>query len=533
MTTKPALLYARVSTDEQFATNQIDYATEWAPKHGYTIAAVYADEGVSGTVPFEERPAGKRLLDDLRANGATAVLAYKLDRIGRDPSDTLVAIKMIERAGAQFVSMTEPIDNSSAGRLMTTIIAGLGGFERDNILERSSTAMAQLARKPNYYPGGVVAYGYAVEGEGREACLVIDDRIIPKIDMSAADVIRLIYRWIADEGRSTYWVADELTRRGVPTRYTLDGRAVRRKATSGIWRPPRIGNLVRNSTYKGVAVYGRRHGGKSPFPVPETTREAPAIVTVETWERAQAALQRNLAFSPRNSRRQYLLRGLVKCGACGLNYTGLYYITASREERRYYKCNGRHQARGLYGANGQRCPNPTLAWHYEGQIWADIDAWLDDPGPILDDLAAQLNAEAGQDDDLGTEIQRLRHSLEGIEGQRQRLLTAYRKGIIEDAELESELATIRQEVTLTEGEIAALERAESRQVERRAQLVTAAELLEQLRDIRRDGLSFEIRRQVVEALVKEIVVDSEGVPNVVYRFTPIADHMDMDSLRTS
>lgn len=538
MSTKRAVLYARVSTDEQFAANQVEYGKEWATKNGYSIVGNYVDEGVSGTVPFDERAEGSRLLSDLRESEVDAVLVYKLDRLGRDPAETLVAIQLLQRAGASLVSMTEPIDNSSAGRLMTTILAGLGGFEHDNILQRSSDVMAQLARKPNYYPGGIVAYGYAVEGEARDAVLVVDEAIIPGIGISTAVVVRLIYKWIADDGRSTIWVAEELTRRGIPPRYTLDKREVtreerdgRRKVkTSGIWRPARIGNLVRNSTYKGVAVYGKRRSGKSRFPVPETTREVPAIVDADTWQRAQDALRRNLAFSPRNTRREYLLRGLVKCGACGLNYIGAHYTTADGEERRYYTCNGKASARGIYGERGERCPNPALSWQYEGQIWDDIDAWLDDPGPILDDLANQLQDEADEVVDLDGDIRRLERELKSKETERERLLTGYRKGLLNDDDLDSGLQAVRRESDVLEREIAALERASERLEERRAQLVDAGNLLRQLQEMRRDDMSYETRRKVVETLVSEIRVNEAGEAEVVYRFTPVENRTDVPAI---
>ena len=98
----------------------------------------------------------------------------------------------------------------------------------------------------------------------------------------------------------------------------------------------------------------KRRAGKSPFPIPETTREVPAIVDGETWQRAQETMRRNLMYSPRNSRRQYLLRGLVKCGDCGLNYIGAHYMTAVGDERHYYSRPGqdRHQDRPQHQRQG-------------------------------------------------------------------------------------------------------------------------------------------------------------------------------------
>jgi site-specific DNA recombinase len=80
-TTTPApgvVLYARVSTDEQkekqSIETQIAVARDWCAREGVTLCDVYRDEGVSGTVAFEERPGGKRLLADARQKKFTVVL---------------------------------------------------------------------------------------------------------------------------------------------------------------------------------------------------------------------------------------------------------------------------------------------------------------------------------------------------------------------------------------------------------------------------------------------------------------------------
>jgi len=76
-----------------------------------------------------------------------------------------------------------------------------------------------------------------------------------------------------------------------------------------------------NTTYKGVHQYGKRSKRRREI----IERQVPAIVTVEIWERAQQVLRENMLFSARNAKRKYLLRGLIKCGLCGLTYIGTSY----------------------------------------------------------------------------------------------------------------------------------------------------------------------------------------------------------------
>ena len=165
-------------------------------------------------------------------------------------------------------------------------------------------------------------YGFRVEGKHKDARLVIAKDPLAGLGMSEADVIRLIYRLAADERQSCKAIADHLNRLGIPPSYARDGRAVERgkrgQATSGIWYPGRIRNLIVNATYKGVHQYGKR--AKRPREIIE--RQVPAIVDPETWDRAQATLRRNRILSARSTRRQYLLRGLMRCGLCGMTYCG-------------------------------------------------------------------------------------------------------------------------------------------------------------------------------------------------------------------
>jgi site-specific DNA recombinase len=78
--------------------------------------------------------------------------------------------------------------------------------------------------------------------------------------------------------------------------------------------------IIVNETYKGIHVYGKRSSKKREL----IGRPVPALVDPATRERAQQVLRGNYRFGRRDAKRQYLLRGLVKCGLCGLNFCGNY-----------------------------------------------------------------------------------------------------------------------------------------------------------------------------------------------------------------
>src|SRR5690606_37009770 len=109
---------------------------------------------------------------------------------------------------------------------------------------------------------------------------------------------------------STIRVADYLNSIGVPPAYKKDGRKVkkgkRKVNTAGVWTPSRIRNMIVNTTYKGIHLYGKRTNKQREI----ITREVPAIVSSDQWEKAQKVLKDNHLEAMRNAKRKYLLRGL-------------------------------------------------------------------------------------------------------------------------------------------------------------------------------------------------------------------------------
>src|SRR3712207_1549672 len=86
---KRAILYARVSTDEQARsgyslTQQIEALREYAGREGYEILEEVTNPGQSGT--SLERPGMDRVRDLVAAGGVSAVLAQDRDRFAREPA---------------------------------------------------------------------------------------------------------------------------------------------------------------------------------------------------------------------------------------------------------------------------------------------------------------------------------------------------------------------------------------------------------------------------------------------------------------
>src|SRR5260370_42409965 len=75
--------------------------------------------------------------------------------------------------------MTETFDTTDpVGRFLVTVLGGVAGLERDNIVQRSTDGTNRLAR-PGAWLGGVVPYGYLAIGKGKNSPLFVSQKPIP------------------------------------------------------------------------------------------------------------------------------------------------------------------------------------------------------------------------------------------------------------------------------------------------------------------------------------------------------------------
>jgi site-specific DNA recombinase len=508
-------VYLRVSTEEQRERQSIvtqrDFAERFTSLHQLTVYRVYADDGVSGTIPINLRPESSQMLRDARLKKFDQLLIYRLDRLGRETRLILEAVAELERAGVRIRSMTEDFDTATAtGRLMLTMLSGFATHEHEVIRERSMAGTNRVARNGAWL-GGIVPFGYRKLGEKGQARLSVSEEPIPDLEMSESEIIRIIFRMSAVEQKSCFYIADQLNRIGVPCAYVRDERLVsrgkRKSRTSGLWRPGRVRNLLVNTTYMGQHQFGKRSQNPNREII---TRPVPAIVSEETWLKAQKTLKSNVLFSKRNSCRQYLLRGLIKCGLCGLTYVGLAARRPSGKEDFYYRCNGKHGARGIYGANSQRCPSKDVNGSFlEQSVWQDVEGFLRQPGTVMELLQQRLAAERKDSQRSQDRLRRLEDALAEKITERDRILGLFRKSRISEGDLDCQLDQIGGEEAGIRANIEDVSATLRDVGDETAQLQSTQVLLEKLRGGLDQGVSWEVKRHLVEALVGSIKIDTQ------------------------
>lgn len=191
-------------------------------------------------------------------------------------------------------------------RFLLTILTGLADLERANILERTTQGAYRVAKEGKWL-GGNPPYGYKVNSEG---FLEISGEPLLNSNLTEADVVRLIYKLLVEQKYSSMKIADYLNTLKIPTAYIKDNKNIKKVKTNGLWRPTSVIRIITDIIYKGIHIYGKRSKRQKEA----VYRKVPSMIDEETWEKAQKILKENKKESKRNSKRQYLLRGLIKCG---------------------------------------------------------------------------------------------------------------------------------------------------------------------------------------------------------------------------
>jgi site-specific DNA recombinase len=495
-------LLGRVSSEDQkdrgTIENQVEFGRKYADLHQFEIKYWYLDDGVSGTIPLELRPEGKRLLDDAKAGKFNLLLIYRLDRLGRSARIILNAVHELEGYGVKIKSMTEPFDTGDpSGRFLLTILAGVADLEHDTILERMWIG-ANRAAKDGKWLGGIVPYGYFVNENG---FLEINESPLPGCGMSEADVVRLIYNLLIEKHLSAIKIADYLNALNIPTAYIKDGRRVtkgkRKEATAGIWRPSRVRCIIVNTVYKGIHYYGKRSAKQNRELIP---RQTPALVSEEVWERGQEVLRENRIDSMRNATRIYILRGLIKCGMCGRSYHGTNYSGPGRKLKAFYICGGK-------AAYGTKCNNQNIPAEWlENLVWEDCKRFILNPGEIIDDYEALENKQVDKKSSLTSERDITLRAIREKESEKTNILNLYRRQLINENDIEHQLNIIAVEKEFLEKRLAKINEhilSDDLLINRQK---TAYELLRQLREGMPEEPDREYMRKIINFLVESIIV---------------------------
>ena len=394
-----AAIYARVSSEQQREENTIASQTaaliEFAKNHDLEVPKdwVFEDEGYSGATL--ERP-GLERVRDLAAEGQIQVmLAYSPDRLSRKYAYQILLIEEFARHGVEMVFVKSPPGDSAEDQLLVQFQGMIAEYERAQILERSRRGKRHRAQSGGVSVLSNAPYGYRYIRKTDEAPAAF------LVEEAEARVVRRIYEMYTVEGLKIGEITQRLNRDGVPTR-----------EASPRWERSTVWAILRNPAYRGLPCFGktrisartrvmraqRRRGIHTPNTTAshERPREewieipVPALVTEETFARAQELLYHNKIRSRRRTIAPSVVQGLVSCAKCGYAFSRTSTQTSARKLH-YYKCIGSDSWRKLGGPvcdNGRFIRQELL----DQIVWAEVIRLLEEPALIQQELDRRLEA---------------------------------------------------------------------------------------------------------------------------------------------
>lgn len=250
------------------------------------VDQIYDDGGYSGGTL--ERPALKRLMQDVEAGLVDTIVVYKVDRLTRALADFAKIVEMLDGQDASFVSVTQQFNTTtSMGRLTLNVLLSFAQFEREVTGERIRDKIA-ASKKKGMWMGGYVPLGYDV----------IDRKLV--VNSAEAETVRQIFGLYL-EHRNVRLVEARAAELRLRTKRRINKSG---EATGG--RPLSRGHIYRllsNPVYAGeISHKGQVYAG-----------DHDPIVDQPTWERVRAALSDNAVARSAgdHAREPSLLTGLV------------------------------------------------------------------------------------------------------------------------------------------------------------------------------------------------------------------------------
>lgn len=269
-------IYTRKSTEEgleqQF--NSLDaqresceaYILSQAGEGWECLPEFYDDGGWSGG--NMDRPALKRLLEDIGKGWIDVVVVYKVDRLTRSLMDFSRIVESFDARDVSFVSITQAFNTtSSMGRLTLNVLLSFAQFEREVTGERIRDKIA-ASKARGIWMGGNIPLGYD-----------LGDRILLE-NPDEADTVRYIFQRYLDLG-SIPRLAQVLASEGVQSKRWTSRRGITHGGVP--LRCGAIAHILNNRIYLGEIVHkGKAHAG-----------EHDAIIDQSLFKAVQAKLDGN------------------------------------------------------------------------------------------------------------------------------------------------------------------------------------------------------------------------------------------------
>ena len=336
--------YCRVSTDEEEQENsyeaQIGYYTEKIQTNtDWTLAGIFADEGISGT-QAKKRPEFLKMIRLCRQRKIDLILTKSLSRFARNTVDSLKYIRELKALGIAIIFEKENINTLETDtEMMITMMSCFAQAESESISKNVSWGVRQSFKNGNVPIKYSTLLGYKKGADG-----------MPEIVPEEAEIVKEIYRSYLD-GMSLWQIAD-----------TLNSRGVRTKRKNAEWQPEIVKSILVNEKYSGDALLqktyitdcitkkSRKNNGELPMYLVKNHHE-PIIPRADfnrvQEEMARRSAKRSIADKLTKTEQgkysaKYALSELLICGECGTHYRRVTWTAKGFKEIKW-RCISRIQ----------------------------------------------------------------------------------------------------------------------------------------------------------------------------------------------
>src|SRR5438874_4734810 len=314
-----AVIYVRVSTKEQTENlslpTQLKACEEYCERQGFKVLARFREEGESAKTA--DRTELQKLLQYCRANKGKVqfVVVFNLTRFAREKYDHFALRAHLKSLGISLRSATEPIDDTSTGKLMEGVLAAFAQFDNDVRSERTRGGMRAALELGRWTFLAPLGYLNAHRSTGRS--------LIP--DPERAHLVRRAFHDFATGRFTKHEVRKNVNALGLTTRR---GKPVPSQTFDA---------MLRNRAY--IAQIDVPDFGIS------TRGDFEPLISEKVFFRVQGILDGRYEMTSPKQRNDpdFPLRGYARCETCGKPLTASWSKGRS-DYYAYYHCRGRCRA---------------------------------------------------------------------------------------------------------------------------------------------------------------------------------------------
>lgn len=515
--------YCRVSTkeEEQFSSfqNQISYfEREFGNHEDYELVEIYRDRGKSGTSltrPGFDKMIADAGVDKTQVDGDlfrivgkpkfNRILVKNTSRFARNVSVDML-LKTLRKNGVyvDYVDLKKTTENAE-DMLYIQMFATIDEEESRNKSTRVLFGIQEGIKRGNIHSHGNL-YGYRYYAKPANRLEIIEEE---------AEVVRLIFDLYANKNMGVHRIRQHLIDNGI---FARSGKPFSERG---------LRVMIQNEHYSGRAVRHKFTNGLifDKHPTKETgeavifdTDKVPAIVDIETFEKAQRVLESKVQHTTQKGiyRGKTDYAGKIICGCCGAPYyaSSSDIIKSAGGRVRSYACKTKRTMHK--DENGNRvmlCTNRNVSEReldsflssstYTRNLWFRLRDGIKELEGIKEALENRINRQRAE------EVSALQEQLAEIQRQKEKLLDLFMSDMFSKAQLEERVAPLKAEEEALTATIKKLSRTNE---EIQADIAEVVETLDYLK-AQREAIRLELKEGTVATKLsrEEILADLECV----------------------